>query len=60
MNLHVMNLLTVNMAENDLIMLMMVDVKSKEWPEELDFVFWKKILRRTSSSHPIKLQTVQY
>ena len=59
MNLHVMNLLTVNMAENDL-MVMMVDVKSKEWPEELAFVFWKKLLRRKSSSHPIKLQTVQY
>jgi hypothetical protein len=32
MNLHTMNLLTVMMAENDLMLMMVESVESKEWP----------------------------
>ena len=38
MNLHAMNLLTVMMEENDLMLMMIESTKSKDWPDGLVYV----------------------
>ena len=38
MNLHALNLLTIMMAENDLMLMMVDSVKSKEWPDGMAYV----------------------
>jgi len=46
MNLHAMNLLTVMMAENDLMLMMVESAKSKDWPDGLAYVLWDKLLKK--------------
>ena len=46
MNLHAMNLLTVMMAENDLMLMMVESAKSKGWPDGLAYILWEKLLKK--------------
>ncbi len=43
---HTTNLLTVMMMKNDLMLMMVESVKSKEWPNRLSNVLWEKLLRK--------------
>jgi hypothetical protein len=53
MNLHAINLLTVMMTENDLIIMMIDSTKSKECPNGLAYVPWKKHLKKFKLSDQV-------
>lgn len=53
MNLHAMNLLTVMMAEDDLMLMMVDSVKSTDWPDGLAYVLWEKLLRKFKPSDQV-------
>ncbi len=53
MNLHAMNLLTVMMEENDLMLMMVDSAKSKEWPNGLAYVLWEKLLKKFKPSDEV-------
>jgi hypothetical protein len=44
MNLHAMNLLSVMMGENDLMLMMVESATNKEWPNELAYSLWEKLI----------------
>jgi hypothetical protein len=53
MNLHAMNLLTVMMVANDLMLVMVESVKSKEWPNGLAYVLWEKLIKKFKLSDQV-------
>ncbi len=53
MNVHAMNLLTVMMVENDLMLMMVESVKSKEWPNGLAYVLWEKLIKKFKPSDQV-------
>jgi hypothetical protein len=53
MNLHKINLLTVMMAENDLMLMMVEPVKSKEWPNGLALVLWENFIKKFKPSDQV-------
>ncbi len=59
MNFHAMNLSTVMMAENDLMLLMVESVKSKEWPNGLAYVLWEKLIKKFKPSDKVGRQSKQ-
>jgi hypothetical protein len=59
MNLHPMNLLTVMMAENDLMLMMVKYVKTKEWPDGLAYVLWEKLIKKFKPSDQLQRQSRQ-
>ncbi len=53
MNLHVMNLLTVMMADNDPMLMMVESVKNKEWSNGLGYIFWEKPIKKFEPSDQV-------
>ncbi len=53
MNLHVMNLLTVMMVENDLMLMMVESVKNKEWVDGLAYILWEKLIKKFKPSDQV-------
>ena len=53
MNLHAMNLLTIMMAANDLMLVMVESVKSKEWPNGLAYILWEKLIKKFKLSDQV-------
>jgi hypothetical protein len=53
MNLHAMNLLTVMMAENDLMLIMVESVKNKDWYDRLAYILWKKLIKKFKLSDQV-------
>ncbi len=41
------------MAENDLILMMVESVKSKEWPNGLVYVLWEKLIKKSKPSDQV-------
>ncbi len=53
MNLNAMNLLPVTIEENDLMLIMVECMKSKEWPNGLAYILWENPIKKFKLSDQV-------